>query len=167
VATIALHAGVSKGLVFHFFDNKQALFSAVVEDSLEQWSLLSDYRASEGDDSAREELKRLFLTSFEFVEQHPILSLFSHSKDQRMSAYRSEFSKMNKRWRRRIEKSLKRGIDRGEVDPELDTARTAAIFHELQTALIRGASVSEQNATFDYRTVQLAIDLLLKGISRR
>ena len=31
---VALQAGVSKGLVFHFFGSKQALIKAVIEDGL-------------------------------------------------------------------------------------------------------------------------------------
>ena len=34
---VAKRAGVSKGLVFHYFVSKQAIFKAVIDDGLMQW----------------------------------------------------------------------------------------------------------------------------------
>lgn len=170
VAAIAKRAGVSKGLIFHFYGDKESLFTAVVEDSLEQWALLSNYRAAESSDNALQELQSLFLASFEFLEQYPVISLFSDKTDNHLSKYKNEFSKMNTRWRRRIKQSLKRGVDNQEIDSDLDLDRVATVFHELQTALIQHAPVKNTEkgteARFDHKTVQLGIEILLKGIAR-
>ena len=78
---VARKAGVSKGLVFHFFGSKQALIEAVIEDGLNQWSTLSAYRASGIENDPLAELSALFLASFDFVQQHPVLLLFARNEE--------------------------------------------------------------------------------------
>ncbi|MCB1704010.1 MAG: TetR/AcrR family transcriptional regulator [Halioglobus sp.] len=164
-AEIARRAGVSKGLVFHFHGDKTSLFRAVIEDSLEKWTLLSDYRAYETGGSALAELESLFLASFEYVEQHPILSLFTSREEELAAIYKEEYRRKNVSWRRRIRKTLKRGIAQAEISPDIDIARVAIIFHELQTSLIKSVPLPGTQTSFDQSTVALAIRLLLRGIA--
>lgn len=162
--TIAQRAGVSKGLVFHLFGNKEALFSAVVEDSLEQWSMLSDFRASEHEGDIFEELKSLFVASFDFVDQNPVLALFARPSESILAQYKKDFDRKNRNWRNRIKRTIKRGISSGQIQTEIDIDRLTVIFHELQTALIQNTATSGGNSYYDRITVELAIDLLLRGI---
>ncbi len=167
IAEIAAQAGVSKGLVFHFFASKPALFTCVVEDSLEQWRLLSDYRLSEAETTGGglDELRSLFLASFDFVEQHPVLSLFSRSEEAMLGSFKSEFARKNRSWRARLCKTINRGIAKGEIRQGLDVVRLSEIFHELQTALIRNVSIQKTSCRYDKKTVTLAIDVLLRGVA--
>lgn len=163
VEQIARRAGVSKGLVFHFFKSKQQLFQTVIEDSLNQWATLSEYRASGGEGSSLEELRRLFLASFDFVIQHPVFDLFTRPEEQMMAAYRDQIERRNRRWRSRVQRTIKAGIRTGELR-KLPPERVAAIFHELQTSLINNALVRRPQRHYDAKTVNLAIDILLEGI---
>lgn len=164
VAEIAQQAEVSKGLVFHLFDTKEKLFTAVVEDGLEHWAQLSDYRATEVQDTSAEELRVLFLTSFNFIDQHPVIALFAHAEESILSKHKPEFAKMNKRWRRRIKRALKRGVEQSELRPELDIERATTIFHELQATLLQRVSLHQGATRLDRGTVELAIDVFLRGI---
>ena len=163
-ALIAERAGVSKGLVFHFFDNKKELFNSVVDDALEQWTMLSDYRYSEANGDALEEIRNLFIASFDFAEQYPVMALFSR-REEAIVDYQKEFAKRVKRWRNRVKKSLVRGIEHGVVQKDLDATRTADIIHELQQALLRSAPSKNGVSRYDRDTVSLAITILLKGIA--
>lgn len=160
---IAKAAGVSKGLVFHFFGSKQKLFQALVEDCLNQWLALSEHRASEAEESSLQELRSLFLASFEFVEQNPVLLLFSGDKEHLLDEYRLQLARRNKRWRERIRRSLKTGMARSEIR-SVDVTLTATLFHELQTALIANVSFRGTAPRYDRQKVNLAVDIFLQGI---
>ena len=133
VEAVARKAGVSKGLVFHFFGSKQALIEAVVEDGLSQWSTLSVYRASGIGDDPLAELSALFLASFDFVQQHPVLLLFARNEDELAQKHRKKILRQNRLWRKRVEETLRRGVLQGDIR-EIDTTRVADIFHQLDNA---------------------------------
>lgn len=160
---VSRRAGVSKGLVFHFFGSKQKLFSSVVEDSLDQWSTLSEYRASGVSGDTLAELRSLFLTSFDFMERNPVLVLLGRKEEALLEAHLPELTRRNRRWRSRIRKTLKQGVQNGELR-DIDIQRVSVIFHELQTALLAARSHSDSSPHYDKQTVHLAVDLLLRGI---
>ena len=163
---IAERAGVSKGLVFHFFGSKQDLFTCVVEDSLAQWSLLSDYRVSEAGGDALSELRSQFIASFDFIEQYPVLSLFSRQDEKLLAAYKKDFSRESRVWRRGLRNIIKRGIANNEIRKDIDVLRFSEIFHKLQITLIRNVSTQGTVSRYDRETVNLAVDLLLRGIRK-
>lgn len=166
VADIAQQAAVSKGLVFHLFGSKSQLFDAAVVDGLGHWAQLSRHRAADNQHSVDGELRSLFLTSFDFIEQHPVISLFSHSDDAILAAHKPAVAQMNKRWRRRIKQVLKLGVAQSVLRADLDIARTTRVFHELQAALLQRVSLHEVASRLDRATVELAIDIFLRGIMR-
>jgi hypothetical protein len=61
---------------------------------------------------------------------------------------------------------VRRGIGKGEVRKDLDVARFSEIFHQLQTALLQQAHLQGSGRRFDASTVELAIDILLRGIAK-
>lgn len=166
VEEIAREAGVSKGLVFHFFGSKQDLFSSLLEDSLNQWSTLSEYRASGAEKSSLEELRGLFLASFEFVEKNPVLLLFTRDEEDLLDTYRREFSRRNKRWRKRIRETLKEGVRRSEIE-DVDISRVSVIFHEVQTAMLSTVVLEGSAPRYDSRKIDLTIDIFLRGIKKQ
>ena len=165
VAQITAEANVSKGLVFHFFGSKENLFSSLIEDCLNQWSTLSEYRASGADENSIEELRRLFLASFEFMERNPVMLLFSSGEEGLLDTYRADFARRNRRWRTRLSRTINRGIAAGEIR-DLDPPRVAAIFHELQGAMLTRTDTRGSTPRYDRRKVNLAIDILLRGIEK-
>lgn len=160
---IARRADVSKGLVFHFFGSKQRLFESVIEDSLSQWATLSEYRASGAEGGSLEELRRLFMASFDFIADNPVLVLFARPEEALLSAYRAEVARYNLRWRARIQRTLKEGMKNAEIR-QLDTQRVSAILHEVQAAFLTNALSGSSSRQYDRKTVDLAVDILLRGI---
>ncbi|MGI9286135.1 MAG: TetR/AcrR family transcriptional regulator [Pseudomonadales bacterium] len=160
---VSRRAEVSKGLVFHFFGSKQKLFRAVVEDSLNQWSTLSEYRASGAEGNTLAELRSLFLTSFDFKEHNPVLMLFARDEEALLQTYLPEVTRQNRRWRARIRRTLKQGVENGEIR-SIDVQRVSVIFHQLQIALLARRVPTDPLPHYDRKTVQLAIELFLRGI---
>ena len=161
---VALQAGVSKGLVFHFFGSKQALIKAVIEDGLLQWSTLSEYRASGVEDDSLAELRELFLASFDYVERHPVLLLFARDEEGLGQTYRKQISRRNRLWRERVKKTLKEGVRQGQVR-DIDVERVAEVFHQLQTTLLTSASRNSRPPRYDRKTLETAVDIFVAGVS--
>ncbi|KZX58285.1 hypothetical protein A3709_02140 [Halioglobus sp. HI00S01] len=162
---VAKRAGVSKGLVFHFFGNKQAIFSAVIEDGLRQWSTLSEHRASSVEDDPLGELRALFLASFDFVEQHPVLILFARDDEGLGQQYRKQVVLCNKRWRDRAQRIFKRGIRDGVIR-DVDARQVATIFHRTQVALLIAESRHGTIPRYDRATIETTLDIFIRGIQR-
>ena len=164
VAKIARQAGVSKSLVFHFFDSKQKLFSTVFEDGIEQWSLLESYRTSESKDNSLSELRQIFMAAFDFMEQYPVPALVAYDEEIEFFGYKEELEKKNIAWRKRIKRIVARGIKAGEIRNGIDIERITAIYHILQRGLIRQSfKKNEHNKKFR-ATAELAVDVFIKGI---
>ncbi len=74
-------------------------------------------------------------------------------------------SRRNRRWRTRISRSIKRGIAAREIR-DVDPPSVAAIFHELQGAMLTRTHTKGSMPRYDRRRVSLAIDILLRGIKK-
>lgn len=157
---IAVKARVSKGLIFHLFKTKQHLFQRTVEDSLAQWASFSEYRAFGNEGDEKSVLKDLFIASFDFVEQHPIIMMFSYSDEKMLLTYQDEINKSNKAWRNTISSIIKSGIESGSFRDDLNVKCAAVVFHETQVSMLQGI-ISEK---FDRSVVHFAIDSFVRGI---
>ena len=82
-----------------------------------------------------------------------------------LDSYRDEFARRNQRWRARVGRTLKRGMSTGEIR-KLDPQQVSVIFHEMQSALLTTAAFKGSSPGYDWKKVNLAIDILLRGIVR-
>jgi len=165
VEVIAQEAGVSKGLVFAFFDNKQKLFEAVLTQTLTEWAQVSDQKASPHKDDPERELEQLFHASFEFVEQRPML-LAIMRRDERviMREHWPLVEEVNRKWQKRIGGVLRKGIKLQVFRPDLDVARTADVFHQLQRAYLDRIFNNGNIAALDPKQLRVAVDLILHSV---
>lgn len=164
VEDIAKRARVSKGLVFHFFGSKKVLFDAVIHNALDQWTNLSDLRFQEAEGDVFKEIEFYFLASFDFVEQYPVLSLFSKPKQQGLEEYDREFSKRIKKWRLKMKKSIERGIELGVILESVDPGKMSDIIHELQNALLNKVPTKNGISRYDRKLVRQATELVFRGL---
>ena len=162
---IANAAGVSKGLVFHLFGSKEQLFAAVLEDGIAQWAMLSAYRAGDDHSDYAGILRNLFIASFDFIEQHPILLLVMREQgSERMLDGMKQIAKGNRRWRKRIEKTLSSGIEAGQFKPGIDIPRTAIIFHELQISLLQSMYKQGKIKLLDRKLIDQAANIIVDSV---
>ena len=164
VEVIAQEAGVSKGLVFAFFANKQKLFEAVLTDTLTEWAQVSDQKASPYKDDPERELEQLFHASFEFVEQRPMLLAIMRRDERVMREHWPLVEEVNRKWQKRIGGVLRSGIKLNVFRPDLDVARTADVFHQLQRAYLDRIFNNGNISALDPKQLNVAVDLILHSV---
>ncbi len=136
VETIAAEAGVSNGLLYQFFRNKQHLFEVVVEELLKDWrrASLSDGReGSDGPRSPADAIARMLRGSVEFARNNPLLPALM-TDDAVLEL--SRFSDLGGRWseghREYVADLLRAGVERGEFRADLAIESAADVICQLQ-----------------------------------
>jgi len=169
VDQIAQEAGVSKGLVFVFFGTKEALYQAVVNDTLNEWRRFSEQEAALYADDPAEELRRLFIGSFLFIQRHPMLSALFGRSNRGWMLNSPDVTRVNKAWQERLQQVLRKGVRAGSMRADVDIPRAVEIIHELQWSLVdRQLDSANGGASgFDKRLAEDAIGLLLDGLNRK
>jgi len=157
IAKIARQAGVSAGLIYRFFDSKQGLYEAVLEQELRSWlEQTSAQAACLGD--PLQEMENMFTEVFEIARNNPILESFLGGKRINLEQYLPIFRRIYKRWRKRFIDLLETGIGSGEFRCDLDVHRTADVIHSLLMTYLNRAY---NNHTLGYprRKLELGRDL--------
>ena len=75
ISDIASGAGITKGAIYWHFENKEALFSAILENMRLNWQEVVQQHVEEVD-NAREKIDQLFENFYLLLVQHPDCSLF-------------------------------------------------------------------------------------------
>lgn len=160
VEHIAREAGVSKGLVFAFFSDKETLFREVLGCTLTEWRRFSEQEAARCADDPPSELRQLFVGSFDFIQRFPMLwPMLRHSDRDWMDQW-PEVQRVNDEWQRRLARVLRRGIAGGQFRADLPVRRTADVIHELQ----RGLLTRQLNGESVTALADIAAELLLNGL---
>lgn len=130
VEAIASEAGVSNGLLYQFFRNKEELFQVVVEDVIREWSRA--IAAGNEGDSASERLERMFRSSLRFCANNPLLPAVltrAHALDlERLDANRVD--RLNAH-RKLVAGVIRDGIASGEFRADLDVPALADLIGQL------------------------------------
>lgn len=83
IAQIAKQAGVSKGLMYNYFESKQALLRKIISQAIEESQRIVDH-ALEDYEKPEEELEHLVMDSIDYVKQNfnffRLISLLSFQK---------------------------------------------------------------------------------------
>ena len=132
MGTIAERAGVSNGLLYLFFRNKEHLFEVVLREIIDDW-----VRAMLPRDAAHETpsrtLEGMFRRSVEFCRAHQLLpALLRDDRDLQLSRIREAGRDRVQPHRDLVASILQRGIEAGEFKPDLDLASTADVICQLQ-----------------------------------
>lgn len=132
IETIAAEAGVSNGLLYQFFRNKQQLFEVVVDGLQRDW-VRAMVRHDDPPASQAEALERMFRGSVAFTRSHPLLPAlmtedavlelqrFSDMGARRVDAHRDHVAGM-----------LRAGIEAGEFRRDLDVESVADLICQIQ-----------------------------------
>lgn len=138
VARIAEEAGVSHGLLYQFFRNKDELFQVVLRDVVRDW-----VRAMVPDDpeeSALSALEGMFRRSVEFCRTHPLLpALMSDDPSLRLARLRLATKDRIGPHRDLVASILRRGVESGELRADLDVGSVADLVCHLQSEYSRRA----------------------------
>jgi TetR/AcrR family transcriptional regulator len=163
VEMIADDAAVSKGLVFAFFGNKDALYDAVVEQTLLAWTGFAEHQAARFRDQADLELASMFRGSFEFAEHSPMLRVLMAHRDREIQERLPSLPRIIRDWRGRLAEVIQRGIGQGVFRPDVDPYRTALVIHDIQH-LYLDRQVAGAKADYHREHMDAALELLVAGL---
>ncbi len=127
VGEVAAEAGVSHGLLYHYFSSKDELLEALFEQA---WGeLLTAIAAVEELDApAREQLRQVAAILLRAWRREPDLVrviVCEIGRGSRLAGRQDDLRSVN----RAVERIIRRGQDRGELRPDVDPRLAATIFY--------------------------------------
>ncbi len=132
VGEIARRAGVSNGLLYQFFRNKEHLFEVVLGEIIRDWVRAMVPR--EADESAGAALEGMLRRSVDFCRAHPLLpALLRGERGLQLSRIQGASRDRVQPHRDLVASILRRGIEAGEFRADLDVASVADVICQLQS----------------------------------
>jgi AcrR family transcriptional regulator len=137
VARIADEAGVSHGLLYQFYRNKDELFQVVMRDVVRDW--VRAMVPGDEQESALVALEGMFRRSVEFCRTHPLLpALLSGAPALRGRPSLGAEDRIQPH-RDLVASILRRGIAAGELRGDLDVESVADLICQIQSEYSRRA----------------------------
>ena len=165
VTEIAQRAGVSNGLLYKFFRNKEELVAQVLDEVVRQWVRAMVPRE---DESASAALEGMFRRSVDFCRTHPLLpALLRDDPELQLSRIQSVGGDRVNAHRDLVARLLQRGIDAGEFRAALDVASTADIICQLQSDYSGRAYRNDSRFPDDPKIIDAAVSLIRAAVERR
>ncbi len=132
VARIAAEAGVSNGLLYQFFRNKDHLFEVVLEEVIRDWVRAMVPRPTES--SAVEKLDGMLRRSVAFCRSTPLLpALLSRDRALQLQRIGGATSPRVDAHRELVASIVEEGIASGELQRDLDVRGAADAICHLQS----------------------------------
>ncbi len=165
VGEIARRAGVSNGLLYRFFRNKEHLVEHVLGEVVRAWVREMLPRA---DESASQALEGMFRRSVEFCRSHPLLpALLRQDPELQLSRLRIAGRDRVQPHRELVSRLLRQGIAAGEFRGDLDVPATADVLCQLQSDYSSRAARGDDQFPDDPRIIEAAIGLLRAAVEAR
>ena len=138
--SILAAAGVTKGALYHHFDNKAALGYAIIDELISQMIHESWLNHLDPLADPIDQLQQVLKTHMESAECEDIeLGCPLYNLIQEMSpideGFRLRLSRVVEQWRDGVARALRQGQEQGFVNPALDPRKTATFF----VAAVEGA----------------------------
>jgi AcrR family transcriptional regulator len=171
IEEIARRAGVSKGTMYLYFRNKEALFRAVVSTSMVPTVERGEELARSHRGTSRELLASILLSWWDVLETSPasgLTKLMIAETGNFPGPTRTFLTEVFLRRRRLLARIIRRGVRDGEfrrVDAEL--AVRLAIAPILLASIWKHSFQERRTKPFDLRSlVRLHADTFLRGIAK-
>ena len=167
---VAAHAGVSKGTLYLYFDSKEALFKAVIEEGIVPRFVAAEQRMAAFEGGSEELLKHLLSSWWQQIGNTPLAGvvklIMSESRNfpEVAQYYHDQVIVHGRSLMRAV---LERGIARGEFrNVDVETA-IDVIFAPLLMFVLSRLSVCFCERTNDPEAfLQTHFDLLTRGLCR-
>ena len=167
---VALRAGVSKGTLYLYFDSKEALFKAVVEEGIVPFLVAAEQKTAEYEGATIDLLRSLLFGWWEQIGATRLASVTklviseSHNFPEVARYYHDRVVLRGSALLRNV---LQRGIERGEFRPiDVDSA-VQVMFAPLLMVVVWRFSFHACGAETDPETfLQTHFDLLARGLCR-
>jgi AcrR family transcriptional regulator len=166
VGAIAREAGVSNGLLYQFFRNKEHLFEVVVDELIRDWIRAMLPREA-APTSACEALERMFRRSVAFCRTNPLLpALLTRDQLLQLSRFSDVGSRRAEAHREHVAAVLEGGMAAGELRRDLDVEATADVICQLQVDYSTRAYQRDPHYPASPRVVDAAVRFMLDAVRR-
>jgi AcrR family transcriptional regulator len=129
VTAVARRAGVSNGLLYQFFRNKEHMLAVVLEDVVRDWVRAMLPR---DDQSAAEALEHMLRGSIDFCRSNPLLPALVNNEDTlQLHRFAAVTSNRVQPHRDLVASILRRGGESGEFRADLDVDSSADLICQL------------------------------------
>lgn len=163
IGRIAERAGVSNGLLYRHFRNKEHLFEVVLGEIIQDWVRAMVPR-QEGA-SAAEVLEEMFRRSVAFCRDHPLLpALLRGDRALQLTRIGSASRDRVQPHRDLVARLLRRGIAAGEFRADLDVPSVADVICQLQSDYSGRAYRREPGFPDTPEIIDAAIGLIRNGL---
>jgi AcrR family transcriptional regulator len=169
MATIARRAGVAAGTLYNYFDSKESIFRALLEQSADEfWTGLQTTAAETVD--PRERLLRVTEATFEHLEAHsPMCMVFEQLGSNNVQTVRRvcgpAADRLRARYLQLYQSILADSVRAGLVRKELPLADITLAFCGSVYGFLRGWQASRKRRLRD--RAAFLVDLFLKGAGTR
>ncbi|UQA61795.1 TetR/AcrR family transcriptional regulator [Polyangium aurulentum] len=155
ISEVAAQAGISHGLVYHYFPEKESLFAATVEASAEGWeTLVTEARAQAGTPWNRlEYMCRQMIAGLREEPEHLLMTVHVYSEDAAPGV-----RDVLKRFRLQVLDDLQAMIEEGQRAGEVAKGSPADLTRAL-IAIIQGLAI---NRLVEPGTALPALDVVLR-----
>lgn len=168
---VARRAGVSKGTLYLYFDSKEALFRAVVEEAIVPLLVAAEQQMAAYEGASGELLRRLLFSWWQQVGGTrlagvPKLIIAESRNFPELAQYYHD--QVLVRGRALLRAVLRRGIARGEFRPVDIEAAIDVVFAPLMMLVVWRSSLSFCSPEIDPEIfLQTHFDLLVNGLCRQ
>jgi AcrR family transcriptional regulator len=166
---IAERAGLAAGTLYNYFDSKEAIFRALLEERGEELSERLDPIAA-GPGDSRGKLVQLLRTTFEYVESHgPMLTLILQVEGAACSGKGTADPGASRQYRRTVavyQATLMAAIRQGVIRRGLDARELAAVLAGAMCGLMRSWLLGGRRGRLGDRA-DFLVDLFLSGAGTR
>ncbi len=166
---VAKAAGVSKGLPYLYFKNKEELFKAVIAEAIGE-PLVKAIEFVDSYEGPTEDLLRELIVKFRAFAESPlggVIKLILAEAGNFPDVARFYCSDFELRGRALFAKTLRRGVERGEFRPLPDIEAAAIVVAQplaMHSVWLRSLAPFEQQAPTNDAFYAAYLDLILTGL---
>lgn len=167
VEEIALHAAVSKALVYHHFRGKEQILEAVLERTLADWDEATQTANWPEGKSVLDGLAEMHRATLRYARDNPLVhALFQNDPLVLLNMRGSAAVRRSlEQFRQQMVEAIRVGVESGELRSDLDVERSADVVRILHLALIEHLLDPEWIDGSDERLVDTSLDVLFRGLA--
>ena len=165
---VAGDAGVAKGTVYLYCENKQDLYVRAVESDVREWMASLASALDDPDRPAVEILIDMATRDALFVESHPLAAaLLTGATDDHVPGHRARMNELRRVGLSQVIAVLELGVTQGTFRADLDVEPTARILQEMHLTAAVLRHDTDLTLPEIRRRQRAALELVLRGLEVR